>query len=210
MSRSRGKKKPSLRDLSRMEPSNEEWKAIIDEIFKAPPVVAAIWGVAIVDNELEHLLRKRIPRKDEETWKRLTEENGPFSTFYKKIMLGYAFRFYDKTLEENFHIVRKIRNTFAHARKPITFDHELVVAELKKVKLPRAKRSRLYGSLKIVKSLTGGPSTAYANLCVILGTELIRKDTQAIRAKARYFKRRNSVLLEMLLERARHTPTIET
>ena len=130
MSRARGKPKTSLRDLSRMAPSKEEWKAVINTMITAPPIVTAIWGVAILDGELEKMLHKRIPRKDEKTWKRLTEENGPFSTFYAKIMLGYAFRFYDETLEENFHIVRRIRNMFSHARKPITFYHYLVVAVL--------------------------------------------------------------------------------
>lgn len=210
MSRYRGKPKPSLRDLSRMTPSDEESEAITNAIIKAPPVVTAIWGVAIIDTELEQLLRKRIPRKDEKTWERLTEENGPFNTFYAKIMLGYAFRIYDETLEKNFHIVRRIRNMFAHARKPIAFDHELVVAELKKVELPRATRSRLYRQLEIVKSLAGGPSMAYANLCFILAIELIRKDRQAIQAKACRLRRRHSILLEMLTEHVRRNSKTET
>lgn len=99
---------------------------------------------------------------------------------------------------------------FAHARKPIAFDHELVVAELKKVELPRATRSRLYRQLEIVKSLAGGPSMAYANLCFILAIELIRKDRQAIQAKARRLRRRHSILLEMLTEHVRRNSKTET
>lgn len=190
MPRNRGKPKPSLYHLSRMDPSDEESKAILNEILKAHPIVIAIWGVTLIDHQLEILLRRRIPRKDEKTWERLTEENGPFSTFYAKILLGHAFRFYDETQEENFHIVRRIRNTFAHAKKQITFDHELVVAELKKVKLPRSKRSRLYRNLKFVKSLVEGPSQSYAGLCFILATELVRKHNIATQARLRRLKRR--------------------
>src|SRR5262245_6781819 len=54
------------------------------------------------------------------------------NSFYSKIITGYALGIYDDGIRDNLHIVRNIRNAFAHSRKLIRFDHPAVVNELRK------------------------------------------------------------------------------
>jgi hypothetical protein len=208
-SRNRGMPKRKLRDLSRQTPTPQELDALIDEmgrtIGNAPPVVTAIFGLAMLDHELESRIRMRLKRKDEETWSKLTDQGGPLSSFYSKMMLGYALGLYDDVFRHNLDICRQIRNAFAHAKKLITFDHELIVDAIKAVKLPAGKRSQYYQSLASVKSMKGGCQNSYAGLCLVLSTELIRKDTVRLKASSRRWKRKvgTSLLAALMASQSR-------
>src|SRR5258706_9473845 len=49
---------------------------------------------------------------------------GPLATFYAKIDIGYALGLYELDQRFDFHIVRSIRNDFAHRLETLTFsDH---------------------------------------------------------------------------------------
>src|SRR5687768_15158460 len=92
------KKKPRLRDVSRLHPTDEESEKLRAKITAkdAPPIVVAIVGQAIVEVELERQLRDCFRKKDEKTWLQLTDEvTAPLATFSQKITAGYAFGLYD-------------------------------------------------------------------------------------------------------------------
>lgn len=98
-SRNRGKTKLKLRDLSRHRPTLEETRQIVDALVDSPPIVTAVLGATLIEQELDDLLRARFSRRDDETWKDLTDEKGPLSTFNSKIVAGYAFGIYDQTTQ---------------------------------------------------------------------------------------------------------------
>jgi hypothetical protein len=179
---SRKRKKSQLRQS----PSRDEFQALMDVMIQtvgtAPHVVTAIFGAAMLEHELESQIRERMKHQDDETWSKLTDKGRPISNLYSKIVLGHALGIYDEVFRDNLHICSKIRNDFAHAKKLVTFEHEEIAAKMKNVQLPAAKRSQLYKSLARVKKLSDGCQASYANLCLILSTELISRNT--IRKKA--------------------------
>ncbi len=181
-SRNRGKPKPKLRDLSYIPPTAEEYDALRHAILTAPSITAAILGAAMVEYELETLLRSRFLRKDDGTWKELTTENGPLSSFYSKIIAGYAFRIYDEDTKVNLGIVRNIRNAFAHSKKLIDFNHDLIVDELKKAKGSR-RFTKGYGAA--LQRSESRKENAYIFLCVTLTMQLARKKFRAARASTK-------------------------
>jgi hypothetical protein len=97
-----------LRDYSRLPPSPEE----ADDTRKAlqrielHPIAVAILGAITAEHELDELLRRRFKRNDDETWKELVSDNGPFGSFYAKIIAGYAFSIYDDKIRDDLHINR--------------------------------------------------------------------------------------------------------
>ena len=55
--------------------------------------------------------------------KRIFENYGPLSTFTAKIDIAFALEIYDERTRKSLHIIRKIRNEFAHSPKAIKFDN---------------------------------------------------------------------------------------
>jgi DNA-binding MltR family transcriptional regulator len=181
-SRNRGKAK--LRDLSRLPLAPAEWIALSNQLNKGEhPIATAILGAVMVEHHLEELLRPRFKRNDDKTWAMLTANNGPLNSFDCKIALGYAFGIYDDGMRDDLHIVRRIRNAFAHSRKPIQFTHPAVVKELTGVttKLPKLP--------KIYKGPTSTP-TSYVSLCFMLSGNLLQISTRRLKSKTYRYQRK--------------------
>ena len=122
-----------LRDLSRSQLEIADVYALSEAFVKGEhPVATAILGACLVEHYLELLLRSKIKRKDDKTWKMLLADSGPLRSFDCKIVAGYALGIYDAGMHNDLHIVRRIRNAFAHSKKLIQLDHPAVVTELKK------------------------------------------------------------------------------
>ena len=82
-SRNRGKKKIKARDLSRLPATNEEIEKLRGQLVSDnSPIVTAILGQALLENELDGHLRIQFKRRDDETWGRLNSDIGPFSSFH--------------------------------------------------------------------------------------------------------------------------------
>jgi hypothetical protein len=115
--------------LSRLRPEYDDLIAL-SNTFGLPqhPIATAILGAAIVEHELEQLLRSKIKLKDDKTWELLVADKS----FYSKIVIGYELGIYDQEMRSDLDIVRNIRNAFAHSKKLIQFDHPDVAAELRK------------------------------------------------------------------------------
>jgi hypothetical protein len=182
-SRNRGKPKSKLRDLSRLPLEQEDRTAVAEALGQAThPIAAAILGAVMVEHDLETLLRNKFKHKDDQTWSILTERDGPLHSFFSKIVTGYALGIYNKTVLDDLHILRNIRNVFAHSKKLIQFDHHLLVKELKKV-----NRARL--PLKYQKTLR--PVQLYGILCYRLSMTLIRTDLKRLKRNRRMARSRS-------------------
>jgi hypothetical protein len=190
MMASRGKPKPNIRDLSRQSPSREEALAVLRAFASGPPIVTAILGQSLIEHELEQLLRGRFKRGDDDTWQRLTGNDGPLGTFSAKITAGYAFKLYDESMRKNLDTVRLIRNAFAHSKRLIDFDDKLILNELKVTALPSAKTSRRAKDIKLVRSLKSGGRASYIVLCQRLFMELIKRSARGYAASSRNLRRK--------------------
>jgi hypothetical protein len=107
----------------------------------------------------------------------LVGDNGPLHSFYSKIVTGYALGIYDDGIRDNLHIVRNIRNAFAHSKKLIQFDHPAVVTELRKATASAIPK-------KHWKFNSPGNVFLYMSLCYWLSNKLSR--TYIRRMKSRY------------------------
>ena len=168
---SRGRKKPKLRDLSRDIPTKDELIAINRALGEAHPTAAGILGAVVVEHDLETLLRDRLAKDNDELWAELTDDNGPLGTFFRKIKISRALKIIDDPTQQNLHIVRNIRNAFAHSKKLIDFDHPLIVAELRSLEIPRYNKRRH----KDCKNLYYGSKESYLSLCHFISMHLVRK-----------------------------------
>jgi DNA-binding MltR family transcriptional regulator len=185
---SRGRKKPNLRDYSRVPLTHDEKNALFDAVagLDRHQIATAILGGVMVEHELEILLRRRFKRNDDDTWKELLEDNGPLRTFYSKITTAYAFGIFDKRLEDDLHIIRVIRNAFAHSKKLLKFNDVLIIAELMSANLLNKKHKR--GLQK--KPTERGVQSTYIYLCFSISLKLIQRRSRAIAASNKSHQRR--------------------
>lgn len=214
-SRNRGRRKPSLRDLSRDIPSLAEQAKFADKMVKTQdPIVVAIIGQSLIENDLDELLKPHFRRSDDETWESLTSEVGPLSTFHRKVIIASAFGIFKEPTLNNIHIVRKIRNAFAHSRGPLDFSNDLILAELTKIKPHGAKKSRAYQNLSDGKGLAqyarDNPKRddtlgriVFVGLCLAVSTALASRMTERLKAKHRRRERtyRNQLIGGLLSPR---------
>lgn len=63
----------------------------------------------------------------------LFEGYGPLSTLNSKIDIAFALGILPEALFKNAHIIRKIRNKFAHSTKKLNFESETVIKLCKKL-----------------------------------------------------------------------------
>lgn len=194
-SRNRGRKKPNLRDFSRLPPTEKELLDLRDDLTgKQPPIVAAILGQSLLEAGLDELLRPHFSRRDDETWAELTGDTGPLSTFHSKIIAAYAFGICSPVVRDALNSVRQIRNAFAHSKKPLDFSHQLITNKLKAVTLPAGKRTKLYQILSGVRKTAKSPNpkgaqASYVLLCLAVESQLLKKQTARAQAQYRRFKR---------------------
>jgi hypothetical protein len=128
---------------------------------------------------LEELLRDRILRKDNDTWKDLTSENGPFYSFYQKLVFGYAMRLFNADFYGAMNLIRIIRNQFAHAKRKTDFGNDLILDELRKIKF---KRRRVTHYLKMEDKNEAG-RLAYAAVCFHLSAALVQTGNRSFLKK---------------------------
>jgi len=187
-----GKARIKLRDLSHRQPELQDNIDRLKELGKEHhPITTAILGAVMVEHDLETLLRSKFKRKDDETWATLVaDNNGPLNSFYSKIVAGYALGIYDEGMRNDLHIVRKIRNAFAHSKRLIHFDLPLIEKELR-----RATRSAL--PRKDWTDNRDRNAVRYKNLCLWLSTKLLR--TQTRRYKSKSYRDRRRVMSPLAL-----------
>jgi len=199
--RSKGKRKPNIRDISRHWPTGEEIGAVFDHLDTGQhSIVVAILGAAMLEYDLERLLRPRFRRKDDTTWGRLTGENGAASSFAQKINLAYAFGLIDEKHRLCLLAVKNVRNVFAHSKKLVDFDNDLVLEELNDVALPLPRKNIIYK--KMLKPNAESPvhagKASFIFLCFVLSNYLTKKDTKRLQARTRYYKKKTRHLSNAL------------
>lgn len=82
----------------------------------------ALMSAAFLDSELTALLKSKLIY-DKAIFNSLFAHSGPLGTFSAKIDLAYSIGLIGKKAHRDLHIIRKLRNDFAHLSEPITFEH---------------------------------------------------------------------------------------
>ncbi len=189
---SRGRKKRTLRDLNIEGPTSEEIGLIFTEIGGSTDRNAAILACSSVEWRLGQLIIKKLPNVTAESSRKLFDLNGLLSTLYTANQLGLALGLYDKVISNNLDIIRRVRNSFAHAPKPITFRTAEVSKECQKLIIGKVKEFvPIFYEHGIGGSVT--PRFQFVNACVelffLFTRQLIRLNQNEIR-RARYRKKK--------------------
>ena len=96
-----------------LEVAEKRKAAFIEEINIQTDRGVAIVGAAWVEDEMA-LALESILVSDSNAWKRLFEGNGSMTTFSAKIDLARLLGIITDTIRSDLHIIRDIRNEFAH------------------------------------------------------------------------------------------------
>ena|SRR5436305_7940442 len=110
----------ALRKLTKLDSTHEHHAAFVEQL--APDTNhrgACLILTANVETALDTAVQQ-VLRLDEDS--RLLEDEDLYSAFARKIELGSALRIYGPQTKSNLTYIRHIRNAFAHAKRPLTFD----------------------------------------------------------------------------------------
>lgn len=102
-----------------------------------------LMAAAYIDFELEKLIRAHVV-DDKAVVQDLFTNNGPLGTFSSRINLAYSLGLIPKDIKIDLHILRKIRNEFAHVPKKFGFDKDEIKSRCEALKFasPIAKNPR--------------------------------------------------------------------
>lgn len=83
---------------------------------------------AMLENELDRSIDSWLGELTADVRKDMYDRDGPMGTFARKITLASALGIIGAVSQENFRLIRTVRNAFAHAKIPIKFDTAEVAA----------------------------------------------------------------------------------
>jgi hypothetical protein len=87
---------------------------------------ACLLIVAQLENELEAAISSALPKMESDMRREMFGQDGPLATFSRKITMAVALRIIGPKTRDNFRIIRHVRNAFAHAKIPISFETDEV------------------------------------------------------------------------------------
>jgi len=96
------------------EQSIQQSLALVQEIETQTDRGASIVGAAWVEEELLASIESFL-EKDKKAWDRLFRKSGPLSSFSAKIDLARLLGIISTVVASDLHIIREIRNEFAHS-----------------------------------------------------------------------------------------------
>lgn len=88
--------------------------ALVQEIETQTDRGAAIVGAAWVEEELQASIESFLS-KEKKAWERLFRKSGPLSSFSAKIDLALLLGIVSAVIASDLHIIRDVRNEFAHS-----------------------------------------------------------------------------------------------
>lgn len=99
-----------------------EWR--IKDLENESDRGAIILAATNVEDTLELRLMDMLPNlKEDETARKLVfEQDGPISSFSRKLLMAYATGIVDTQYRKLIDLVREIRNACAHCRKPLSLE----------------------------------------------------------------------------------------
>jgi hypothetical protein len=186
--------KNALRELSRHLPSRPEIKKIMDGLTGKDDLHVAIIAVSIVEAHLEQLIVRRLHRADKDFVNRLFENRGPLSDFNSKILIGEAFGLLTSPLANELHVLRTIRNSFAHAKIPLSFELEAVESAVRSLKLLTSiGGGKIPGPIAESLAVEIPPKSAFllvVQILIIIMDEIGKKKSPANKVLARALKKK--------------------
>jgi DNA-binding MltR family transcriptional regulator len=114
----------------------EDQKILDTEFEGSSDRSAAIVGVSYLDELLKEVVLECMVKDTSNVNKQLFSNNGPLSSFSSRIDLSYRFGVISKYEKSQLHILRKIRNIFAHMLVGASFENEGVKQQTLNTSVP--------------------------------------------------------------------------
>jgi hypothetical protein len=125
---SKGRKRPSLHDLTLQLPQDQD--ATLAELEGDSDRACALIAVSILDRVLVGILATQMVKVPADEHKSLFYGQAAFlGSFSNKIRLCYVLSLISKEQAKHLNTMRDVRNYFAHSLGPASFDDPIVVAE---------------------------------------------------------------------------------
>jgi hypothetical protein len=168
-------KELSLNDLSKQSPSESELDAVWHEIDRQSHRASAVLGGAMVEDALRFALQAHFVFLSKTDTEKLFDYPAPLASFDAKIRVGHAIGLYGTIVRNDLNVIRRVRNGFAHAKKPISFDTPQVAKEMEKIRY----LAQIPNQLKVYMDQLAihhdsASRTSYAQLTRALAHELFR------------------------------------
>jgi hypothetical protein len=131
-------RKPTIHSLTSQDLPREEHDAFFQELVSGSDRASALIGCAGVDTALVHALRCKCIWLTEEMIDDFFHGQKPvLGSLSSRTRAGLALGIFDGKFKNTLDCLRRIRNVFAHAIRPVTFASEMIVKECNKLpKLP--------------------------------------------------------------------------
>ncbi len=108
-------------------PHAEHWDDVFNKEFnKESDRAAVILAASIFDNSLTELLKNHLVSNASSKDDLFDSANSPLSTFSAKITMAHRLGLHSSTFTRDLHLIRKIRNEFAHNIHGCTFEDSRV------------------------------------------------------------------------------------
>lgn len=129
--------------------AEEKTDLFIREFEKETDRAAGIVGASILDSTLESILKSRLVKSPKSKNDLLFDgPNAPLSSFASKIDTAYRLGIISKEMSEALHLVRKIRNTFAHDLVNSDFENSQVRSLVHKLTTLIFRRKKQYDTVR--------------------------------------------------------------
>jgi hypothetical protein len=166
-------RKLSSNSLIREVPTQDELQLAWDEVDRnSSHRSAAIVGSAFVENAVRYAVSRRLFQLTDKEREKLFGSAGPLASFNVLIDVAYGLGIYRSLVRHDLHVIRRIRNAFAHAMKSIDFDTPEIVHEIKSFQFMRWRDSQPSGLA------FGGPAfdnphrETFARICRVFVNEI--------------------------------------
>ena len=131
-----------LRALSRQQGETDHIAEFTKQLYnESNDRGSALLAVTNADVALTQVLYQRL-RLGEGEREDFDKPGGPLENFSQRIKMGRALQIYGPDTEFNLDLLRHLRNAFAHAHIPITFETKEVAAAISLLKLLSVKHPR--------------------------------------------------------------------
>jgi hypothetical protein len=124
-----------------------------DTFSKESDRAAGVLGAALLDLQLERLFRARLTT---DTPPEVFAFRGPLGDFAARIDLAFALGWIDAEVRADLHIIRDIRNDFAHAADhELSFSDQSIAARTKNLKTAQHMRANVQEISELIPELEG-------------------------------------------------------
>jgi DNA-binding MltR family transcriptional regulator len=141
-------------ELGRLSEELKKQGLDLAEVLRGTHAQTAIVVASLVGEMLELALRSKLLAEKKQVNDQMFKGNGSLATLEKRIDAAHNLKLIDDVTCEDAHLVRRIRNEFAHEKEKLHFDSKKTVALAKQLSTYEAATSNQEAFLKAADNVS--------------------------------------------------------